>query len=263
MKTIDLGEWTCAYVDEGAGPCIVFLHGFPLNKSMWQPQLELFARTHRVIAPDLRGHGDSTVTQGVVTMRQMADDVAKLLEALDMHGPVTLCGLSMGGYVAWEFWRHYSARLARLILCDTRAAADTQEVARGRQLMAAEVLEAGVGAVVDSMLPKLVSAKTHQDQPALVETLRHMMQAADPRGVAAAQRGMAERIDMTPMLKDVAVPALLLCGTEDKISPPAEMSSLAVAMPCATFVAIPDAGHLATLEQPAAANAAIQHFLGS
>ena len=263
MKTIDLGEWTCSYLDAGAGETIVLLHGFPLNKSMWTFQIDHLAQSHRVIAPDLRGHGESAVSEGIVTMRQMADDVSRLLDALNIDCRVRLCGLSMGGYVAWEFWRNHSNRLAKLILCDTRAVSDTDEIARGRRMMASQVVDTGVDFVADSMLPKLVSPKSCEDQPELVATLRRMILATDPQGIAAAQRGMAERIDMTPMLHDVTTPALLLCGTDDIISPPAEMSKISQSMPNALFVEIQGAGHLAPMEQPLATNEAIQRFLAS
>ena len=266
LKSFEFDRINMAYVDEGLergrGECLVFLHGFPLSHAMWSSQIDAFAKTHRVIVPDLRGHGGSTVTEGTVTMRDMADDVAKLLSALDVKSPITLCGLSMGGYVAWEFWRSHRELLGRLILCDTRAVADTEEVARGRHMMAAQVIDAGAQMAADSMPSKLLGEQA-KAQPELVESVRSMILETDPQGIAATQRGMSERTDMTSQLAKVEVPTLVLCGAEDVISPPEEMQQFASAMPNATFVKIANAGHLAPLEQPSATNDAIRSFLGT
>ena len=228
---------------------------------MWVSQITSFSSSHRVVVPDLRGHGDSTVTEGKVTMLQMANDVAGLLDELGVERPITLCGLSMGGYVAWEFWRNHHSKLARLILCDTLAMADTAEIARGRQMMAAQVGQAGAKMAADSMVPRLLGAKTHNNHPSKVEAVREMILATDPVGIAATQRGMAERRDMTSLLSEINIPTLVLCGEDDMISPSIEMRAIVNAMPNARYVEITDAGHLAPLEQPAAANDAIRALL--
>lgn len=265
-QSIQLGEDQFYVADnklDTASDVLVFLHGFPLNHAMWSAQLDAFDKTYRVIAPDLRGHGASSVTEGTVTMRQMADDVAGLLDAMKINTPITLCGLSMGGYVAWEFWRAYPQRLARLIMCDTRAVADTEEVARARQMMAAQVVASGSQLAAESMTPKLFASSTQTDQPEKVELVRNMILNTDPQGIAATQRGMAQRVDMTPHLSNITTPTLVLCGAADTISPPTEMQSFANEMPSATFVEILNAGHLAPLENPTACNHAIRDFLAS
>lgn len=266
LKSTQIDGVSFAYVDEGAGAPLVFLHGFPLSHAMWRGQLEVFSATHRVIAPDLRGHGQTSVTEGTVTMREMADDVANLLDSINVLEPITLCGLSMGGYVAWEFWRRHRSRLARMILCDTRAIADTEQVVRARQMMAAQVEVAGSnGAQIaaDSMLSKLMAPQAYDEQCDLVDFVQQMILNTAPQGIAATQRGMAERIDMTQLLAEIEVPTLVLCGVKDEISPPAEMQQFAEAMPNAQFVAVGAAGHLAPLEQPFATNNAIRDFLNS
>lgn len=264
LKSIKLEAAELAYIDEGSGHVIVFLHGFPLSHAMWNAQIDAFSESYRVVAPDLRGHGASTVTEGTVTMREMADDVAQLLEAINIVEPITLCGLSMGGYVAWEFWRRHRARLGKLILCDTRAVGDTEQVARARQMMAAQVEVAksnGSQIAADAMLSKLMAPQAYEDQCDLVESVQQMILDTSPHGIAATQRGMAQRIDMSPLLPEVDVPTLVLCGVKDGISPPDEMQQFAEAMPQANFVAIGAAGHLAPLEQPFATNNAIRDFL--
>lgn len=261
LKTIDLSDCRLNVLDEGAGPPLLLVHGFPLDHTMWREQITEFASSHRVIAPDLRGFGQSTGAGDVITMSQLADDLVDLLHRLNVHEPVTFFGLSMGGYVAWEFWRRHSAKLARLVLCDTRAVADTPEGARGRQMLAAKVLAEGSSAAAESMLPKLVAPATASDRPELVESLRQMILATAPATIAAALRGLAARDDFTSLLPQITVPALVVCGEHDSISPPDEMRGIAVALPQARFVEITAAGHMSVLESPAAVNAAMREFL--
>jgi len=250
-------------VERGAGVPLVLVHGFPLDHSMWQGQIDAIADVCRVIAPDLRGFGASTVTSGTVTMQQFADDVAGLLDALRISGPVVFCGLSMGGYVAWQFALRHRARLAKLILCDTRAVADTPEAAAGRRKTAESVLAEGAKVVAEAMLPKLFAPDTQQTQPQVVEATRQVILRTDPRGIAAALLGMAERPDVSSRLREIDVPALVLCGQHDGIAPPAEMRQIAGTLPHAQYVEIPAAGHMAPLEQPAAVNVALRKFLSS
>ena len=247
--------------EQGHGPVLLLVHGFPLDHSMWQGQLDELSKSYRVVAPDLRGFGNSGVTPGTVPMSQMADDLAALLDVLDIREPICLCGLSMGGYIAWQFWTRYRDRLSRLILCDTRAVADSKEVARGRLLMAQSVEITGPEPVAESMVPKLFAANTRQEQPNLVAATRHVIVNTNPAGIAAAQRGMAERPDMTDRLSQVSLPTLVVCGEHDAISNPDEMRGLAQALPRAQYVQIPRAGHMAPLEQPSAVNTAISVFL--
>ena len=124
LRNIQVNGVQFRVADEGLGPVILFVHGFPLNHSMWQAQIEEFSRTHRVIAPDLRGFGGTDGALYSVSMEQFADDLAELLDALAVEGPVIFCGLSMGGYIAWQFTQRHRNRISKLIVCDTRAAAE-------------------------------------------------------------------------------------------------------------------------------------------
>ncbi len=261
MRTINASGATFGVFERGAGAPVVFIHGFPLNHSMWARQVDELATGNHVIVPDLRGFGRSTVTDGTVTMAQQADDVAAILNELGIQQPVSLCGLSMGGYVAFEFLRKYRERVRSLILCDTKSAADTGEAAAGRRQMADRVLVDGAGFVAEAMLPKLLHPRTATAQPLLAESVREMILSTDPRGIAAAQRGMAERADATSLLSTINVPTLVLVGQEDAISPAAEMKKLADSIPQAEFHIVPDAGHMAPLENPAFVNAALRTFL--
>lgn len=245
----------------GDGPPLLLLHGFPLDHTMWLAQIEFFSSGWRVIAPDLRGFGESVVTPGVVTMAQMADDCRGLLDGLGVAGTVTLCGLSMGGYVAWQFARKYPQRLARLVQCDTRAAGDSAEAAANRRKLAEHVLSAGTEALATAMLPKLFAPETSQRRPEVVAAVRAMIARANPAGAAAAQYGMATRPDVSGWLAAIAVPTLLLVGEHDDISPAEEMRQIAAAVPGAKLEVIPEAGHMSPMENPVAVNQAIAAFL--
>ena len=261
MQTQSVHGVKLAYSDRGSGLPVVLIHGFPLDHTMWDAQIEALAGRWRVIAPDLRGFGRSSVIPGTATMEQMAGDVAGLLEAIGVGTPVVLAGLSMGGYVALSFCRQYGHRLRGLILCDTRAAPDTPEAAAGRRETAARVLREGTAPLADAMLPRLLAPSTLQNRPDLVEALRRAILRADPQAIAAASLGMAERPDATPLLSAIACPALVVVGQQDAISPVPEMSKLAEAMPRAQLAVIRDAGHMSPMENPAEVNRAMVSFL--
>jgi 3-oxoadipate enol-lactonase len=261
MKTSAINGIKISFIDRGRGPVLLFVHGFPLDHTMWNGQIEALSARYRAIVPDLRGFGQSEFTEDTVTMARFADDLAALLDSAGIREPVVLCGLSMGGYIALEFWRSYAARLRGLILCDTRAANDTPDAAAARLVLADRVINEGANILPDNMIPKLFAPATIKQQPELVEATRQVILRTDPRGVAAAARGMAQRIDFTALLPDIRCPALLIAGECDAITPPADMQRLAQSIPNAQFVVIPNAGHMAPLEQPKAVNAAIEHFL--
>ena len=184
-----------------------------------------------------------------------------MLDALSVDGPVTFCGLSMGGYIAWQFVDKYPERIAKLVLCDTRAAADTPEAAAMRLKMAEHVLEAGPELVAAAMLPKLFATETAKQHPEMVERTRQMILRASPAGIAAAQRGMAQRPDMRGKLGSIRVPTLVIVGEHDAISPPDEMRHIAEGIAGAEFVVIPSAGHMSTMENAEAVNAAMRGFI--
>jgi 3-oxoadipate enol-lactonase len=250
-----------AFVDRGRGTPVLLIHGFPLDHTMWDPQVEALAAGHRVLVPDLRGFGQSETGGEKTTMEELADDLAGVLNELGVDEPVVVCGLSMGGYVVFQFWRRYADRVRGLILCDTRAAPDSAEAASARLLTADRVLREGPAFLARSMLPKLLAASTFRREPALVEAIRVAIERADPRGVAAASRGMAERPDVTGLLPCINCPTLVVVGAEDAISPPAEMRAMAAAIPASRFVEIAAAGHMSPMEQPDEVSAAMGDFL--
>jgi pimeloyl-ACP methyl ester carboxylesterase len=249
------------YVQVGQGIPLLFVHGYPLDHTLWQPQIDGLANVARVIAPDLRGFGQSDAPGGVHTMEAHADDLRALLDALRIERAV-VCALSMGGYIALAFWRQYASRVRGLILVDTRAGADSPAARQARLDVVEQVKQHGSEPAADAMLPRLLAGSTRQSRPDLAEFARAMMLRQPPTGIIGAQLGMAGRPDSTPTLPTITVPTLVVFGAEDVITPAeTEGRNLAAAIPNAKLVIIPDAGHLSNLEQPEAFNAAVREFL--
>lgn len=267
MKTAKLSKTNMAYVDEGEGVPVLLVHGFPLDHTMWNPQIEALARHARVIAPDLRGFGNTPLTSGdpqqVVTMEDHADDLDELLDAIGISEPIVLAGLSMGGYVAWQFVRRHGHRLRALAVLDTRAKADTDEARAGRTKLADSVLKDGARVAADAMEPKLFRKAAFERQPEVVAAIRSTMERQQPATIAAALRGMAARPDVTDTLPHITVPTLVLCGVDDAISTAEEMKGIADAIPGAEYVVIQDSGHMTTVENPAATSAALLKFVNA
>jgi 3-oxoadipate enol-lactonase len=265
MNSARLSTAELAYVQRGTGVPVLLVHGFPLDHTMWDSQIEALAPSCRVIAPDLRGFGQSPLgdidhARGL-SMERYADDLAELLDFLSVREPVVLVGFSMGGYVAWQFLRKHRAHVRALVLCDTRAVADTDEGRAGRLKMAENVAEWGSGRVAEMMGPKLFAQETFEQQPEIVAAVRHVVERTLPAGIAAAQRGMAARPDVTSLLPTIDVPTLVIVGEQDAISPPAEMKSIADRIPGAKFVKVADAGHMTTMENPEDFNDALVKFV--
>lgn len=252
------------YSDDGPGRVVVLLHGFPHDLTIWDAQRTTLGSVYRLICPDLRGHGKTPAPEGVYTIDTMADDVIELLDALKINEQVVLGGLSMGGYVALSIAARYPERIRGLMLIDTRAGADSPEAARGREELARQVeASQDAGPVVTTMLPKMLGEATRLHRPELVARVGDQMEQTAPRAIAGALRGMAGRTDRTAGLGRISVPTLVMVGAEDAITPPAQARAMAEAIPGAQLVVIPAAGHLAPLENPAAANEAMLNFLDS
>jgi pimeloyl-ACP methyl ester carboxylesterase len=247
--------------ERGTGDVIVFIHGFPFNSAMWGLQLASLPPDWRGIAPDLRGFGASELGNApVFTMELFARDLAALLEHLGVDR-VVLCGLSMGGYVAFEFWRHFSERVRALVLCDTRAAADAPDTQRARRSLAERVRAEGPRPVVDALLPKLLAQSTSRKKPGIVSMVRAMMEETAPESMARALLGMAARADAEPLLRTIDVPTLAIVGAEDTITGRGQAELLARGIRGARLELIEAAGHIPPLEQAEEFNSVLTHFL--
>jgi len=245
------------YEVRGRGAPVLFLHGFPLSGEVWTPVVERLGDGYRAIVPDLRGFGGSEAGPRA-DMATLAEDLARLLDHLEEEGPVTLVGLSMGGYVAFEFCRRYPERVHALVLVDTRAQPDTEEAARGRLETAERVLAEGSGVVADSMVERLFAPGTDQG---VRERWRAIMAESAPEGVAAALRGMAERPDSVATLRSLRRPVMIVVGEDDAITPPAEAERMQEIAHGSRLHVIPGAGHMTPVEQPARFAALLTDFL--
>lgn len=261
MTTVNIGDIDLQVRVEGAGPPLLFVHGFPLDHTMWRGQIAHFARDHRVIAPDLRGFGQSGVSGPAATVTQFADDLAVLLDRLGIAEPVCYCGLSMGGSIGWEFFQRHRARLSRLIVCDARAQADTPEGRQARYKVMERVLTEGPEFLAASLPERLFSQRTRTERPHIVTDVQEVIRRTHPEGVASGAHALAERPDSTALLPRIDVPTLLIVGADDVISTLDEMRSMAAAIPGAEFVSVEGSGHMAPLEDPEAVNRAMAAFV--
>ncbi len=257
MRT-KINEIQMVYTDEGDGIPLVFLHGFPLTRNTWSKQVEAFKSSYRVIAPDLRGLGETEATPGPVPMSRFAEDLNALLHHLGT-GPVILVGHSMGGYVALAFAKAFPKALRALVLVGTKAGADSPEGAAARRVLADKVRAGGTSVVVEAMAPKMLSAT--QTDGAMSASVREFMATASPEGVVSALLGMAERPDAGSWLGKIRVRTLVIAGADDKIIPPSESETLMLGIPSAQLKIIPRAGHLVAFEQSHAFNDALREWL--
>ena len=252
-------------LDAGAGSPLVLLHPFPFTADVWSDQLRTLSARRRVVAPNLRGFGETAPFDASTppSIEAMADDVAALLEALKLDGPITLGGVSMGGYVALAFARRHAARLGALILADTRAEPDDAAAREKRDASIARVTRGDVTGFVDDMLGKLVADTTRAERPEVVERLRADMLRTPATTIASTLVALRDRPDARPHLGAIRAPALILVGQEDVITPPAAAEVMAEAIPRAKLVIVPRAGHLSNVEAPKAFDDAVERFLAT
>ena len=258
---VTVNGFSMAYSDAGQGTPLLLVHGFPLNRQLWQPQLEGLSSVARVIAPDLRGHGGSQAVPGPYSMDLFADDLNLFLDALGIREKIVLCGLSMGGYVVFAFCRKYAHRLRGLILTATRAAADAPAGRAGRDQMMAMAYEKGVAAISDSMLPKLLAPQTYPARPNQVEQVRSITLDVSLEGVLGDLAALKDRPDSTPTLAQIDVPTLILHGADDQIIPLSEAQAMHAGIRASKLVVVSDAGHLPGLENPSVFNVAVREYL--
>jgi len=250
---------TISYSDQGTGLPVVFLHAFPLNRTMWAPQERLLSSQFRIITLDLRGHGKSDAPLWRYTLEQSGDDVGALLDHLGIQRALFV-GLSMGGYILFAFYRKYTARVKGLILADTKAQADTEEGKNGRFQLAQIAYKKGPAAIADVMIPKLLSLATIQTRPDLVQQVRAMIESNQISGIAGDLMAMADRPDSVPLLSQITHPTQIIVGELDQATPPSDAKLMAEQIPHASLAIIPNAAHLSNLEQPEAFNQIVSAF---
>ena len=260
MKQVRSEDAEISYEVTGHGPPVVLLHPFPANHDLWEPAAKTLMQQYRLILPDLRGHGESGVGEGPATMAKHAVDVARILNE-EQVGRVPFVGVSIGGYVLFEFWRRFRGRVAALVLCNTKAQADTPEARAARLQAAADVVERGTEPFFASMVPKLLGETTRRTRPDRVEGALLMMRKMSAEDVAMVQRGMAERPDSLETLKTINVPTLIVTGDEDILTGVAEAALMMQEIGGSQMKVVAKAGHYSPWEQPEEVGKMLRQFL--
>lgn len=249
-----------AHREAGSGRPVLLLHAFPLSSAMWLEQRDLLGGRCRVITPDQRGFGGSPLGSDAPSLGECADDVVALLDRLELDR-VVLGGLSMGGYVAMELLRRAPGRVAALVLADTKASADAPDARESRLRVAQTVEHEGTGALAETVLPVLLGATSLERRGAVVGRVRGLVSAAPPAAVAWASRAMAERPDSFDVLRATSVPALVVVGEQDVLSPVEQAREMVDALSHGRLAVVPEAGHLSAVEDPEAFGAVLTGFL--
>lgn len=256
------GDAQIFYEVRGAGPFLVLLHPYPTNHVFWKAVAPVLAEDFTLILPDLRGHGASSAGSGPATMQKHADDLLRLCDTAGVKKAI-FWGVSIGGYILFEFWRRHRERIEALILCDTRAQSDTPEGRNSRLAIADEVEHKGPDEYLDSMTAKLLGESTRRNRPDLVQQARAMMGQMKVPGIAAVLRGMAMRPDSVATLADINVPTIVLVGDEDTLTPVSDAELMVKTIRGSRMAKIAAAGHYAPFEQPEETLHAIGGFLTS
>ncbi|MGB7553257.1 MAG: alpha/beta hydrolase [Candidatus Korobacteraceae bacterium] len=248
MPTFRSGDANLFYEVTGAGPDVVLLHPFPLNHYFWDGVIPELTSRYRLVLPDLRAHGESEQGEGPVTMQKLAADLAGLCRQ-ERISKAFFVGVSIGGYLLFEFWRRYREHVAALVLANTRPGVETPEGKANRLQLADRVLREGTAGFIEEMLAKLMSQATRTNRPDLVDVTRKMMQSMSAEDIAGVQRGMADRPDSVATLATINVPTLLIAGNEDSI-PLSEFELMRQHIRGCRLQVISQVGHYAAREKP-------------
>ena len=260
-KNVTVNGVTICYDDFGIGDTsMIFVHGFPFDKSSWKPQMDFFKNTHRVISFDHRGFGQSTTAEENVSINLLADDLVKLMDILSINKAI-LCGLSMGGYVVLNAVSRYPERIEALILSDTQCIADTQEVKEKRNKIIQLIESGGLQVFVDEFVNSIFSKQTLNTNHDLINSIKKAIQSTKEQTIISTLRALSARWETCSSLKEINIPTLILCGKEDKITTPAQSEFLQQNIKNSLLHIITNAGHLSNLEQPEEFNKQMSDFI--
>ena len=253
---LELKSGTVSYLDAGNGPAVLLIHAFPLNNTMWASQVAALSGRFRVLAPNIRGFGQSQPASAW-TMEEMADSLNEFLDNLGVKDSAVV-GVSMGGYIALTFWSKYPKRVRQLVLSNSQARTDNDTKKSARNDMIAAIEQSGAAILPDRMLPRLL-----QPNPpvGVVQNVRTMIESTSPAAAVYAVMAMRDRMDFSSMLHRMECPTMVITGENDVIIRMEDSRAVADAISGAPFVTIPNSGHLSNLENPEAFNAALLRFL--
>jgi 3-oxoadipate enol-lactonase len=258
---INVNGTTLCFDDFGEGQMpIIFIHGFPFNKSTWQPQMTFFQKTHRVIAYDIRGFGASLAGKEKASITLFADDLVRFMDALEIEKAI-VCGLSMGGYILLNAVQRYPDRFEAIILADTQCIPDTEMVREKRSETILHIEANGLKMFADGFIKNVFTPHSLDSKKEIVEMTRKIMLDTPPETVTGALTALAERAEMCTLLKEIFIPTLIICGREDMVTPFAQSESMHTEIAHSVLHIIEKAGHLSNLEQPKMFNKAIEDFV--
>jgi len=239
---------------------VIFVHGFPFSHAMWHHQLALVAKEFRCIAYDVRGLGESSAGDGLITIERHVDDLVSLMDSLDIK-KTTIVGLSMGGYIVLRALEREPARFAAAVLCDTRSEADTNEGRLNRAKAITDVTRRGSAAFAADFEKKIFTPESFRRIPADVAMIREIMTRTPPRAIAATLLALAARTDTTASLGSITIPTLIIVGMHDLLTPPDASRAMHERIPGSVLHIIPDAAHMSPLENPDEVNTHLMQFL--
>lgn len=254
IRTRDVATACCV---GGGGPPVLFIHGYTLTGLMWRPTIDLIARRYRCIAPDLRGHGGSQATE-TATIADLADDLAFLLDGLGERRRVVLVGLSLGGIVAFEFFRRHRSKLAALVLCNTRTNAETPASKERWAKFLDDIRVRGSRAVAEAFIDYCFAQMT---SPALRDDWFEIMASQPPQGMIATAHALAFRRSAADLLPNIDLPTLVVAGEHDRATPVETLREIHSAVPGAKWALIDGVGHIPPLESPPAFARVLLDFL--
>jgi 3-oxoadipate enol-lactonase len=260
---INVNGVTICYDDFGIGAIpVIFIHGFPFDKSSWHPQIEFLKQTQRVIGYDIRGYGKSTAGKEKQSINLFADDLVKFMDALEISKAI-VCGLSMGGYILLNAVNRYPQKFRAIILSDTQCIADSDEAKEKRQKSIASILASGLKDFAEGFVKNIFCDETLETKKQLVEKIRNTILSTPPVTITGTLSALAQRWEMCSSLNEISIPALILCGKEDKVTPPAQSEFLHQNTPGSILRIIDNAGHMSNLEQPDEFNYHVAGFINT
>ena len=245
-----------------ANKSILFIHGFPFDKSMWNEQAELLANDHFVVTFDMRGHGESAAGSGQYLVEFYVDDVIAIMEHLGLE-KTCLCGLSMGGYTAMRAVDREPQRFSGLVLCDTKSSPDSNEAKINRANQIKTLLAGNKAQFVEAQIKALLAPKTFESNKQTVERVRNMIESTSDTALIGTMIALSARMDMTGSLTRITVPTLIIVGKQDRITTLTDAGEMHAAIKGSRMAVVHDAGHLSNLENTTEFNAALQKFLSA
>lgn len=259
----EVNNFTLSYNDVGEGRIpIIFLHGYPFDKSMWKGQLDSLKSSYRVIACDIRGFGKSTDEKTHLSIDLFAEDLVLFMDKLKIEKAI-ICGLSMGGFISLNAIKRFPERFEALILCDTQCIADTAEVKKNRLTTIDQINRDGADVFNEKFIKSVFHPNSLKNKTELVENLRSIVFANSKRIITAGLTALAERSETCSILDTIHVPTLIICGREDEVTPLVQSEFMHEHIKGSELKIIDDAGHVSNLEKPLEFNTYIQDFLKS